>query len=644
MARKNIGYVVTETDGYYMNQVITGAARAAERLDANLFIFPAKYLQALRKDLADPKRKYEYQNNVLLQYAGVSSIDGLIVSITNIGYMLSKERQLEVVSAYKDIPVMLLCSKEDGFYTIAYDNNDGWCDGIAYILDVVKHTNIGIVSGPEGHQDSNERLDAVIRMAKERGIEISDSQIVHTDIDGSFAEGVNDMLVMHPDINALFCVNDAIATSVYEIVRDCGFTIGEQISILGFDDKEGTEQYDPPLATVHANPSILGEKSMEQMVAILDGKECPIDINVPTPFVLRESAGGPKEDCIRIYDENNYIDYATRYFEMIRRDRQLCMVFRNVLDFTGDGESSIFSRFISSFDDSIFSDALLYLLDSEVKNTNNSEFQLPHWMNLVAYRKDGYVKSNNRGDLRVLTEDIFRNTYYSAKRGTYVVMDVYAREKQYGILVCNMGPEAFHAAELISYQAGIILEFAGYFNDRNKLLSELMYENEQLDSMSYKDELTGIFNRRGFTHTVNEMLTNPDNIGKNLVAIYVDLNYLKLINDCYGHLEGDFAIQKVACAIEYCFADYESMVARIGGDEFVGFALADSGEGELIKKRINKYMSDYNALQERAYDISVSSGVYEICIDNKVNLVEIMNLADQKLYDDKRKKGKFISR
>lgn len=644
MARKNIGYLVTETDGYYMNQVITGAARAAEQLDANLFIFPAKYLQALRKDLSDPKRQYEYQNNVLLQYAGVPSIDGLIVSITNIGYMLSRERQIEIVSAYKGIPVMLLCSKEDGFYTISYDNNDGWREGIAYILDVVNRRNIGIVSGPKGHQDSNERLEVCLKMAKERGIEISESQIVHTDIDGSFAEGVNDMLVMHPDTNVLFCVNDAIATSVYEIVKDCGYTIGEQIAILGYDDKEGSEIYDPPLATVHASPAILGQKSIEQMVAILDGKEVPTDIVVPTPFVLRESAGGPKEDCIQIYDESSYVDYASRYFEMIRRNRQLCMVFRDVLNFNGDGEKSIFSRFISSFDEEIFSDALLYLLDGSVKHTNDTDFQLPHWMSLVAYRKDGRVYSSERGEVRVLTDDLFRNTYYSAKRGTYIVMDVYAREKQYGILVCNMGPVAFHAAELISYQAAIVLEFAGYFNDRNKLLKELMYENEQLDSMSYKDELTGICNRRGFTHGASEMLANPDNKDKNLVAVYMDLNYLKLINDCYGHIEGDFAIQKVACAIEYCFSDYESVIGRIGGDEFVGFALADAGEGERIKQRIYAYMSDYNALQERDFDITVSAGVYEVSIDNKISLVDIMDLADHKLYDEKRKKGKFISR
>lgn len=641
MARKNIGYVVTETDGYYMNQVITGAALEAERLDVNLFIFPAKYLQALRKDISDPKRQYEYQNNVLLQYAQVASIDALVISITNIGYMISKERQREILSSYKGIPIMLICSKEEGCYSISYNNNDGWCDGIAYILDVVQRKKIGIISGPPGHEDSDERLESCLRMVRERGLSVDDSQIVYAEIDGTFAEGVDELFAKHPDIDALFCVNDAIATSVYSIVKKHNYVIGKDISILGFDDKEGTELFEPPLATVHANPATLGQKSIEQMLAILEGKQVPLDIAVDTPFVLRESAGGPLGECVSHYDMS---DYAQRYFKMIRRNRQLCSVLRHVLDFDNDGGQNFFSRFINSYDEDIFSDALLYLLDTSVKNTFNFEFSLPHWMNLVAYRKDGQIASCKRGELRVLTDDLFRNEYYSSKRGTYVVMDVYAREKQYGIFVCCMEPKSFHSVEFISYQAGVVLEFAGYYNDRNKLLGELLYENERLDSMSYKDELTGIFNRRGFTRSVSELLATPSNVGKNVVAIYMDLNYLKLINDCFGHVEGDFAIKKTACVIEYCFSDYESVIGRMGGDEFVGFAIANKGEGELIKRRIYENMTEYNTLQERQYDITVSAGVYEFVIDSNTSLVEIMNRADKKLYEEKRKKGKFISR
>ncbi|MGL5669528.1 MAG: diguanylate cyclase domain-containing protein, partial [Shewanella sp.] len=97
------------------------------------------------------------------------------------------------------------------------------------------------------------------------------------------------------------------------------------------------------------------------------------------------------------------------------------------------------------------------------------------------------------------------------------------------------------------------------------LQQALVSVNAQLRVMAETDELTGLSNRRPFTHTLESLLQQAKPVG----LLMLDVDYFKSYNDTYGHLEGDAALRLVAQALKQCdVLPQDSLLARIGGEEF----------------------------------------------------------------------------
>lgn len=97
------------------------------------------------------------------------------------------------------------------------------------------------------------------------------------------------------------------------------------------------------------------------------------------------------------------------------------------------------------------------------------------------------------------------------------------------------------------------------------LQQALVSVNAQLRVMAETDELTGLSNRRPFTHTLETLLQQAKPVG----LLMLDVDYFKSYNDTYGHLEGDAALRLVAQALKQCdVLPQDSLLARIGGEEF----------------------------------------------------------------------------
>ena len=108
--------------------------------------------------------------------------------------------------------------------------------------------------------------------------------------------------------------------------------------------------------------------------------------------------------------------------------------------------------------------------------------------------------------------------------------------------------------------------------------------------MSRSDHLTGILNRRGFLNTARQILGDENNYGKQAIAIYADMDNLKIINDEFGHDEGDYSLKIIAQALSESFRQSD-LVARMGGDEVAAFAIVNQENfPETIAYFINNYL------------------------------------------------------
>ncbi|MEP6707136.1 MAG: diguanylate cyclase [Pyrinomonadaceae bacterium] len=159
-----------------------------------------------------------------------------------------------------------------------------------------------------------------------------------------------------------------------------------------------------------------------------------------------------------------------------------------------------------------------------------------------------------------------------------------------------------------------------------------------LQSVSLVDELTGLYNRRGFMAVAEQYIAGVHRSGKGLIVLYADLDGLKQINDTLGHMEGDRAIMKTAEILKDTFRAAD-IIARLGGDEFTVLAtVAQDENADILVARLHDKLGKYNALGMFAYDLSISIGVARFDPQETRSIEELLVLADEAMYQDKRNK------
>ena len=159
--------------------------------------------------------------------------------------------------------------------------------------------------------------------------------------------------------------------------------------------------------------------------------------------------------------------------------------------------------------------------------------------------------------------------------------------------------------------------------------------DRELRHLALTDELTCLYNRRGFFAAAAQQLKLASRNAQSLLLLFCDLNNLKKINDSYGHREGDLALIRTANALEQAFRDSD-ILARLGGDEFVVLASeASSQTQEVLLRRLEKNLKKSNANESR-YQLSLSVGVARFDPKRAISLGELIAQADEAMYEQKR--------
>lgn len=651
--RLNIGLVVANVEDDFSNKICKGAMRAAETADVNLFVFPAKYLDRREDELADIKQAYEYQYNALIDFANAGTLDMVLICLSSIGYLSGKERCDEVLSRFNGIPVMLLASAKEGYSSIVYDNRAGLSDAVRYLIREKKKTRIAMLAGSRNNMDANERLEIYKTVLREEGIGVDERLICYTNYSSACENTVEAFLIENPDVEALVCANDAVAQAAYQVLKRQNRVIGQDVLVTGFDDIDEAVRMTPQLATVRADAELLGHRAVTEAQQMLCGWPRgeaihPKNFTVKTNFILRESASGQME--LDNIDREYLEEYRQRLKMMLDMNHSLNIVNRDTLMFGADNVRD-YTKILDVFNVSVIHDYYLYLFKAPCTYLPGKRFKKPEEIYLRAYRNGDEVKELPRVDQRMKFEQMYENPYLQKERKTYILIDIYSREQQYGVLMCDLPYDYLHYLEALCYQVSIAVKMNELFSVQEGLLAEkedmlrkLEQENLALDDISNKDELTGICNRRGFFTKAEKMLVQREFAGKRVAAVYADLNYLKQINDRFGHEEGDFSLKSCAAALESALGS-GGVVGRIGGDEFAGLLVLEKDEeAEEIRMRMKAYLSEVNESAGKRYPIMASLGIMEQRITGELHLKELLEQADDLLYEEKKKKGPFMVR
>lgn len=161
---------------------------------------------------------------------------------------------------------------------------------------------------------------------------------------------------------------------------------------------------------------------------------------------------------------------------------------------------------------------------------------------------------------------------------------------------------------------------------------------ESLRELSLIDDLTGLYNRRGFSALARQQLKVAERLGSGAALVLADIDDFKMINDKEGHLEGDRALRLVARALEQTFRAAD-VIARWGGDEFMILGLSEDLEGiSKITRRLERGIEEVG---KPTYPLRVSLGLYFEVEPTPAALDSMVESADKALYAEKsrRKQG-----
>jgi diguanylate cyclase (GGDEF)-like protein/PAS domain S-box-containing protein len=159
-----------------------------------------------------------------------------------------------------------------------------------------------------------------------------------------------------------------------------------------------------------------------------------------------------------------------------------------------------------------------------------------------------------------------------------------------------------------------------------------------IHTLSLADELTGLYNRRGFLAFCKQHRNSLHRANKCGVLVYADLDGLKRINDSFGHKEGDRALVKTAELLKETFRSAD-VLGRLGGDEFTALAAVEPDGGvEKLIARLEEKFENYNNLKIVPYKLSISIGVAQLDSDASQSMEDLMAHADLAMYENKRAK------
>jgi len=162
---------------------------------------------------------------------------------------------------------------------------------------------------------------------------------------------------------------------------------------------------------------------------------------------------------------------------------------------------------------------------------------------------------------------------------------------------------------------------------------------EEIRSLSLIDELTGLYNRRGFTLLAEQEVKLAYRIKRSMLLFFGDVDDLKVINDTHAHVQGDLALKEVSAILKEIFREAD-IAARFGGDEFVVLAVDASIESaDILVNRIQAALEKRNQEGSRPYQLTLSVGITRFDPEAPCTLNELIAQADSLMYHHK-KSGK----
>lgn len=217
-------------------------------------------------------------------------VDGLIMTLSAQSMEQGNQLRIQEALSRLNVPYVFL----DRYYkndmpVVAIDNVDSGYTVAKYLIEC-GHRNIGVITGPMCLNSSYNRLEGFLKATKEFGIDVPMDRVVHQSyVMEAGMLGARQLL--EKGVTAIFAFNDLQAYGVLSYINECGLSVPENISLVGFDDVFYSSILKTKLTTVRQPIKELATQTSRMIIKLMKGESCPKMVKLKTQLIIRDSVG-----------------------------------------------------------------------------------------------------------------------------------------------------------------------------------------------------------------------------------------------------------------------------------------------------------------------------------------------------------------
>jgi len=627
--RKTIGVFAENMSSEVQHKVCDGIISEARAKGYNTALFSSQgsYGQSERFSEGDLQ---------IFQLPPYDELSGVILILDTMDQKENADKVINIVKKRSNCPIVSIRMTIPGINTVLVDNSTCMESIIRHVIEDHKAKRICFMTGPEGHFDAIERLESFRSIMAEYGLPVDDSQIFWGDFwKGKGPEACDHFLSGKKKPDAVICANDYMAIAVASELISRGYRIPEDVIVTGYDGLEYGLSFSPSITTAEAPFDVMGKESVQLIDAKQSDWSEPQTIYLKSKLCLRESCG-----CLKGHDINLMSVRRNQYESLQQRNHRSTVFSYMSVQLAEHTSMESISDVLDNYLELGFSNLRSYAVCLN-RNMSIDHLQTRYTDEMdvrVAYL-DG--KMIPRANIPFAKKDLLPAEFTGPEPQAWYFLPLHFLDYLLGYQAYRFDEE--HPAGITNFQYDIIL--------CNNIYETLTYSKkqkmiEELQTSSLHDSLTGLYNRGAFTAYGRQMFEEAQKSKKPVFIAVLDMDNLKQINDVYGHIEGDFALKRVALAISKCCRD-QYIFARTGGDEYYVIGLDVSEEaGEKCMAAIEKELTKFNNSQKKKYEIHASSGFYRDVPSERDTLDDFVKVADRFMYhnkiENKKKRGESL--
>lgn len=645
---KKIAVIIYDLINNYSRTVLDGITSFfSHKNDVHLLITPVFVPKSDRTD-------YSYQYWTSVKVLESQEIDSVIIVTNSLTTAMSKaDLEKELKNLEKKNLVSIAVPLE--LNNIKYTHNtcfEAYQKAVDHLVQKHGCKKLAFFSASKINSlESDERLDAYKHALAGNGILFNEKDVFA----GDFTPGCANEEILKRfktkeefPYDAILCVNDYTAAGVLLACDTLGIKVPEELKIIGFDDSEFALLAYPTLSSINQSVPYSGYKAAELAYRMAKGEEVEKETRIISKLVYRQSCG-----CVRCeHHSSAYVSEDGTYYEIdemsLKKEKDFILMqqtsMENINDMIDIMDMRVpFSRISQTIKSALTKAEITGLAacfyEQPVSLDPENDFEVPKEARVVMYANNEtnefIIPTMKDAILFNPRKELVPSIFGDGSSGRFFLVPVYLHDLNYGYLICKSDIKHFTLASVYLKIMNTIIIHAYEYSKEQAEKQMLIDQKQKLNLESKTDELTQIFNRRGFIEYGQRLMMLSAATGKNGLVFFCDLDGLKTINDTYGHDVGDAAILTEAQVLAAAFRNSD-MIGRLSGDEFgvvaPGFTMENVPKLRERLIELNKLYSEENELP---FILSISVGPMEFNSEDD-ELEELLKKADEQLYEEKK--------